>query len=725
MINEDKKLKLNIISYKESTLLDLAKNNNLKGSGVENDPIEIESSEIFPQDFEIHHSKLFIKFRNCGFKSVKLRKCSNLIFEMSEIGYLNVRNTAEILIKSCTLESLSLTRSVHVDISDSEIAWFRLTESFLNSIKGGSIKNITKVRSSDNEIEVEGIPEEEKQKGERFPTSILSLIINFSIFFTALSIILFSFMLNFFDFAVMLFASLILVSEVFGVIFVIVSLVSLTKRVEKYYEEKQIIFPNLKKQIVGGLLILSSIGLVDVLFMVDLTFYYLWANEGLRIVIILASIILCSTSSCLGINLLSKANPFNRRDFRERLTPLYPFFIPVVTFLVPFLIILAIGILIGALTNMLLMINVILIVIAVLFLTTSILTRVKLKKLMKTSAIISSAKYRVAFSSSYVSVGMLLIILIFQIAEGSLFSDLQRFSLMVVPFALGGYFILQGFESIIPKSSQKLSAASYSYSRGKYEKSTARYQKLLARDPDNVLLLNNLGATYIATKQYDKALELFRRAIEINPNYKPAWNSLGVAYLHLKEYGNAKEALEKALKAPQRLKVSSNVSEIFLQLSGFGVIDDRILLNLSRTYNEMGNLAKAIETCKKGININPKNKELWDQLGNYYLENDEFDRCINDFEEAIKRNLKFDNILTILGYAYYKKQDYERSIELLQKALDVNVKYYLASFGLAKAYFTLAQYKKALKACKLSLRFKPDNDEAIALLKEIYKAMEK
>jgi len=83
----------------------------------------------------------------------------------------------------------------------------------------------------------------------------------------------------------------------------------------------------------------------------------------------------------------------------------------------------------------------------------------------------------------------------------------------------------------------------------------------------------------------------------------------------------------------------------------------------------------------------------------------------------------FDNILTILGFAHFKKKNYERAIEVLKKALDVNLKYYQTSHCLAKVYFELEQYKKALKACKISLRFKPDNPKAITLRTEIYNAM--
>ncbi|MFX1478124.1 MAG: hypothetical protein ACFFCI_08325, partial [Promethearchaeota archaeon] len=94
-----------LLRYSEQELLYLVKEKNLRGTGTKNDPIIIEASQNFPKHDEIYinRSDLYLKLQNCEFKSIRLKRCSNIIFEECQIKYLNITHSAEISIQHCTL----------------------------------------------------------------------------------------------------------------------------------------------------------------------------------------------------------------------------------------------------------------------------------------------------------------------------------------------------------------------------------------------------------------------------------------------------------------------------------------------------------------------------------------------------------------------------------------------------------------------------------------------
>jgi len=62
--------------------------------------------------------------------------------------------------------------------------------------------------------------------------------------------------------------------------------------------------------------------------------------------------------------------------------------------------------------------------------------------------------------------------------------------------------------------------------RGRFDVALIEYEKGLRIEPNNPVILNEIGKTYIALGKFREAEESFKRSLTVNPNYGPAYTNL-------------------------------------------------------------------------------------------------------------------------------------------------------------------------------------------------------
>jgi len=135
---------------------------------------------------------------------------------------------------------------------------------------------------------------------------------------------------------------------------------------------------------------------------------------------------------------------------------------------------------------------------------------------------------------------------------------------------------------------------------------------------------------------YHKALTALHQADTLNQqlasarkkarNHLIIHNRFGQVYSGLKNYDLAIRHFEKALNDNPDLKKSA-----YQQASIFN--------NLGLNYFRNGRTDKAVEYYQKGLQLNPKNTALQDNLGDYYLSKAEFEKALLSYQKAIDFNL--------------------------------------------------------------------------------------
>jgi tetratricopeptide (TPR) repeat protein len=102
---------------------------------------------------------------------------------------------------------------------------------------------------------------------------------------------------------------------------------------------------------------------------------------------------------------------------------------------------------------------------------------------------------------------------------------------------------------------------------GQFAESEAALRKLLEKDPDNAVALNNLGY-YLAERgeRLQESLELIRRAVNIDPTNGAYLDSLGWVYFQLGKLDEAKQYLEQAIiYQPSDATIHEHLGDLYLR----------------------------------------------------------------------------------------------------------------------------------------------------------------
>lgn len=143
------------------------------------------------------------------------------------------------------------------------------------------------------------------------------------------------------------------------------------------------------------------------------------------------------------------------------------------------------------------------------------------------------------------------------------------------------------------------------------------------------------GASYYNNKNYKKAAEYFGKSAEIN-------NKDTTAHLYA---GIAEQLLENN---PGALKHLNN----FIVNGGKDV---SVFYSVAQIYRSEKKYDEAVETLKKGIELNPENKDLPNELINVYLQSNNLEKAITDLEAQVKKDPSNVVSMTNLGLIYDAK----------------------------------------------------------------------
>lgn len=138
---------------------------------------------------------------------------------------------------------------------------------------------------------------------------------------------------------------------------------------------------------------------------------------------------------------------------------------------------------------------------------------------------------------------------------------------------------IEGLEKMLAKTPDNVDAliqlGNDLFDGGNYHKAIEAYDKALRITPDNPDVLTDLGISYRRLGQADKAAALFQQAVKVDPNHAIALFNLGIVYRDdLKDLPAALKAwetfLEKAGNSPHAVMVRPWVQQLKEKLGASG-----------------------------------------------------------------------------------------------------------------------------------------------------------
>ena len=230
------------------------------------------------------------------------------------------------------------------------------------------------------------------------------------------------------------------------------------------------------------------------------------------------------------------------------------------------------------------------------------------------------------------------------------------------------------------------------------------YKNIVALAPDHEDSIYNLGVISLSKGLDVEAVEMFKRVIKINDkNLEGHLNLANIYYKKgldgeaLNEYKKVEEidtqhpesSNNKGFNAISVEKLDTAAAE-FNKVIGVDEKNVRAHLGLAIIYGRKGANDKAIQECKKAIEISPHHAPVLNRLAWLYAkQNINIDEGIKLSKEAIQINSNSPEYLDTLSELYYIKGEFDNAIETINKAIglkpeDIYYKKQLKKFTAAK-----------------------------------------
>jgi tetratricopeptide (TPR) repeat protein len=231
---------------------------------------------------------------------------------------------------------------------------------------------------------------------------------------------------------------------------------------------------------------------------------------------------------------------------------------------------------------------------------------------------------------------------------------------------------------------------------GKAEEAIPAYQQYLAKKPDSVLALANLGAAYAHVGRYQDAIVQYRHALKLQPGYLGAELNLGLAYYKTGQAEAAATIFEKIHRAAQqelqpvllladcRLAMGENKKVIEL-LDPFAASrpDDLAIAYMLGTALIRDEQQARGQAIIDRILRHGDSAETWLLLGTAKLNAGDFPGALADLKKAVGLNQDLPDVQAYYGQALLRTGDPATATAAYRKALTANPYSFTANMQMA------------------------------------------
>ena len=215
-------------------------------------------------------------------------------------------------------------------------------------------------------------------------------------------------------------------------------------------------------------------------------------------------------------------------------------------------------------------------------------------------------------------------------------------------------------EQLIKKALKKYSNSPYllellalcQYKNGEYEDAIRSYNTILKSNSDiSSEILFMLGNSLSNLGHSREAIDYFKKSLLKNPNQYLVLNNLGFEYELLKDYKKAKDYYTQSTELNKDFELGYT--------------------NLANINEGMGNIEESTIIYEKCLKINNTNEVAILGLANMNLLKKSYNVAYNLFSQAIELNSSLKDAYTGLGKVLLAKGDHLEGLKMLQKGVGV------------------------------------------------------
>src|SRR5215469_12449824 len=140
----------------------------------------------------------------------------------------------------------------------------------------------------------------------------------------------------------------------------------------------------------------------------------------------------------------------------------------------------------------------------------------------------------------------------------------------------------------------------------------------------------------------------------------------------------------------------------------------------ARAAMQNGNFPLAVELLKKAVEVDPKHKYAWNNLGLAYLAMRQDDDAIAAFQKAVDVNPYDEFAFNNMGRAYWQQRKYDEAASAFHKQLEINPLDKFAHANLGAMYAEWHKYDEAAPELEKAASLTPDSAELQVSLGDAY-----
>ncbi len=247
-----------------------------------------------------------------------------------------------------------------------------------------------------------------------------------------------------------------------------------------------------------------------------------------------------------------------------------------------------------------------------------------------------------------------------------------------------------------------------SMKKGQFADASREFEKILAKDPNNVKVLINIG---IACAQMDRLTESERW---LNKALPLAGKSSEVIEIH-----NALGRIYyKSNKQPQAIEHFRKACSMDMNVS--------CLKGLAQIHYELGQWDDCLQVLAKVLQIDKTDPDVYGTLATVVMQKGDAEGAIGLFREGLryaKDNATAAKFYKNIGYILVQKQQYSPAEKEFQMAIAKDWNNAESYLGLSMVYLGLQDPVNAKEALKNVLRLDPKNNKAKEMLQSVEKVL--
>jgi tetratricopeptide (TPR) repeat protein len=265
---------------------------------------------------------------------------------------------------------------------------------------------------------------------------------------------------------------------------------------------------------------------------------------------------------------------------------------------------------------------------------------------------------------------------------------------------------------------------------GDLPKAEATFRQLLALEPTNPEVWNELGSVCREQGKQAEAIAALERAVTLDPEFIQAHNALGIALLEAGRIGEASDRFERVLQLdPQQAVVRNNLGNTYLaqgrQADALAQYQEAVRLspdfaeahgNLGNVLRELGRNEEALASCRLAVQLKPSFVIGHNHLGAVYSAMRRWDEALASFREAIRLYPKYPEAHTNLGGVLRELGRLREGEAALREAVRLRPGMAEAHMALARLHLDADRLEAAEASCREALRLRPDLNEALQTL---------